>query len=55
MDFFPKMRAMSLDSSLKQEEESELNELKKKLDIALSVITRLDTKVEELKYLVTRN
>ena len=46
------MRAMSLDSSMNQEEETEINELKKKLDSALSVINKLDTKLEELKYLV---
>jgi hypothetical protein len=48
------MRAMSLDSSMNQEEETEINELKKKLDSALSVINKLDTKLEELKYLVLK-
>jgi hypothetical protein len=54
LDFFPRMRAMSLDSSMNQEEETEINELKKKLDSALSVINKLDTKLEELKYLVLK-
>ena len=39
-------------TSMNQEEETEINELKKKLDSALSVINKLDTKLEELKYLV---
>ena len=52
MDWVPRMRALSLDSALDKEEESEFNELRKQLDLANNTVNKLTDKMDELKRLV---
>lgn len=47
------MRAMSLDSYDKNEEENELNNIKKKLESTNSLVLNLNKQLEELKEMVS--
>lgn len=47
------MRAMSLDSYDKNEEDNELNNLKKKLESTNSLVLNLNKQLEELKEMVS--
>lgn len=46
------MRAMSLDSYDKVDEENELNNIKKRLDSTSTMVVNLNKQIEELKEMV---
>lgn len=46
------MRAMSLDSYDKVDEENELNHIKKRLDSTSTMVVNLNKQIEELKEMV---
>ena len=48
MDWFPRMRAMSLDSYDKDDEDSEINYLKNRLDATNTLVVQLSKQIEEL-------
>ncbi|CAF0720089.1 unnamed protein product [Brachionus calyciflorus] len=49
LEWFPRMRAMSLDTSDKVEEENELNHIKSKLELTNNLVASLVKQLEELK------
>ncbi|RNA13117.1 inositol 1-4-5-trisphosphate receptor type 2 [Brachionus plicatilis] len=49
LEWFPRMRAMSLDSSNKDEEENELNQIKSRLDQTSNLVINLLKQLDELK------
>ena len=49
LEWFPRMRAMSLDSSEKDEEDNEINHLKQKFELTNSLVINLSKQLEELK------
>ena len=53
LEWFPRMRAMSLDDANKDEEENEINNLKTKLENTTNLIHNLNKQVEELKEIVS--
>ncbi len=53
MEWFPRMRAMSLDDANKIEEENEINYLKTKLDHTTELVHNLNKQIDELKDMVS--
>ncbi len=49
LEWFPRMRAMSLDSSEKDEEDNEINHLKQKFELTNNLVINLSKQLEELK------
>lgn len=52
LEWFPRMRAISLDTSGKEEEENELCFLRKSLELSNNSVTNLGKQVEDLKDLI---
>lgn len=49
LDWFPRMRAMSLDATTKDEEDNELNDLKLRLEFTNNLVVNLTKQLDELK------
>ena len=49
MEWFPRMRAMSLDTSDKIEEDNELGSLKERLEFTNNLVLNLSKQLDELK------
>jgi hypothetical protein len=54
LEWFPRMRAMSLDDQNKIEEENEIHHLKSKLEMTSNLMVNLNKQVEELKEMVRK-
>lgn len=49
LEWFPRMRAMHLDSHGKEEEDNEINHLRNRLDVTNSLVLQLTKQIEDLK------
>jgi hypothetical protein len=49
LEFFPRMRAMSLDALNKVDEDNEMNSMKLKLELTNSLVLNLSKQLEDLK------
>jgi hypothetical protein len=49
LEWFPRMRAMSLDSYAKVEEDNELNNIKNKMEVTNNLVLLLSKQLTELK------
>lgn len=49
MDWFPRMRAMSLDSNEGDNEQNEIRSLQEKLDNTATLVSQLSSQLSELK------
>jgi hypothetical protein len=49
LEWFPRMRALSLDEHIREEEDNDFNKLKKSLDMTNNLVLLLNKQIGEMK------